>query len=99
MYYRVLRVKMKPDSIEESIKIVEESTIPFLRDKKGWKDFEILFDSETNELIALVRWASKEDAIAVTQDGFAEKQGDKFSHLVSEEPTIRILEQLRYYSK
>jgi heme-degrading monooxygenase HmoA len=99
MYYRVLRVKMKPDSIEEAIKIVEESTIPFLRDKKGWKDFEILFDNETDEAIVLVRWASKEDIIAATEDESAAEQSGDFSHFMSEEPTIKLMEQLRYYSK
>ncbi len=99
MYCRVVTGKLIHESIDKVIKVIEESTIPGLKEKKGWIDFELLFDNKTNEFIVLARWASKEDAIAVTKDGFEQEQIGKIAHLVSEKPTINVIEQFRYYSK
>ncbi|MHA2105171.1 MAG: hypothetical protein ACW981_17200 [Candidatus Hodarchaeales archaeon] len=92
MYARVITVSGKPDTLEETKKIVEENIFPSLKERKGWKGFSFFFNEEIEKLMIIVWWATKEDAISVVQDGFMKENLSKTAHLFAGEPQIELFE-------
>ena len=86
MFARLTIVQVKPDKMDETIKIYEDSVVSAAKSQKGYKGAYLLTDPKTGKGISCTLWDSEEDAIATEQSGFYQKQVDKFKDVFTAPP-------------
>ncbi|MHA1959786.1 MAG: hypothetical protein ACW99U_06125 [Candidatus Thorarchaeota archaeon] len=99
VYCRIASGKFQLEKLDEIMGIVEESIIPVLHERKGWQDFEVLADRDTGDFNIAVRWATKEDAVSVAEEGLVGELMGKVAHLFTGKPELVLREQIRRFSK
>ena len=92
MYDRIVTGKFKSEEMDEASKIMKESIIPAQKARNGWKGTKILVDREKSILTAIISWATKEDALAVLQDGFMTVQMKKITPFLDGDPKVELCE-------
>src|SRR3954469_77787 len=72
MYAREISTRLKPSMLNDFNKTFEQEVLPVLRKQKGFKDEITFFVPDSNELIAISLWDSKDSAEAYNTAGYPE---------------------------
>ena len=86
MFARLTIVQVKPGTLEQAIKIMDESVSPATKAQKGFRGSYLLTDNKTNKGISISLWDNEEDAIANEQSGYYQEQIAKFGELFAAPP-------------
>jgi len=78
MYARFTIVQVKPDKIDETIKIYKESVVPGAKAQKGYQGIYLFTDRSTGKGYSISLWDSEADAVANEQSGYYKEQVNKF---------------------
>src|SRR6202035_5347717 len=70
MFARSVSIRLKPNSIAEFNKLIENETLPLLRKQKGFKDEITLVAPGGTEAVAISLWDQKESADAYNRDAY-----------------------------
>ena len=89
MYTRVVEITSKPGKSRELCIMIEEKVVPILKKQTGFVDETVLVsDTESNQVLGLSFWNSKEDAERYHQEQYP-KINEMLKHLIETEPAIR----------
>jgi len=89
MYTRVVEITSKSGKARELCNFIEEKVVPILRKQTGFVDETVLVsDTETNQVIGLSVWNSKEDAERYHREQYPQIN-ESLKHLLEAEPVIR----------
>jgi heme-degrading monooxygenase HmoA len=86
MFARLTIVQAKPEKLDETTKIYEESVIPAAKSQKGYKGGYLLVDRETGKGVSISLWDSEEDAVANEKSGYYQEQVGKFKDFFTAAP-------------
>src|SRR5690348_16242352 len=70
MFARNVSIQLKSNSSAEFTKLIENETIPTLREHKGFQGELTLLASGRPEAVAISLWDKKENADAYARDGY-----------------------------
>ena len=70
MFARNLSIHLKPNSVAEFTRLIENESIPTLRKQKGFQDQITLVIPGGAEAVAISLWDNKENAEAYGRDGY-----------------------------
>ena len=86
MFARLTIVQAKPEKLDETTKIYEESVIPAAKSQKGYKGGYLLVDRKTGKGVSITLWDSEKDAVANEQSGYYQEQVGKFKDFFTAPP-------------
>ncbi len=92
MYTRIVNVSLKPGTIDEAIKIYENSVIPAAKAVEGYNGGYFLVDREKNTGKSIAIYDTKEKLIASDESGYLQEQITKFGELFTTPPVTGIFE-------
>ena len=70
MFARLTIVQVKPDKIDDVVKIYGDHVVPSAKGQKGYKGIFMLTDRKTGKGISITLWESEQDAIANDKSGY-----------------------------
>lgn len=70
MFARKISVHLKPNTIAEFTKTLEEKVIPLLRKQRGFKDEIIFSTAGSPDVLAISLWDNKQNAEAYDGNGY-----------------------------
>ena len=70
MFARSVSIRLKPNSVAEFTRLIENETLPLLRKQKGFKDEITLVVPGGAEAVAISLWDQKENADAYNRDAY-----------------------------
>ena len=70
MFARSLTIRLKPNSIGEFTRLIENEALPTLRKQKGFQDELTFVVPGGAEAVAISLWDKKENAEAYGRDGY-----------------------------
>ena len=73
MYARVVTAQLKPASIEQGLRTLEEQVRPNVSQQSGFQGWELLVDRKTGQMQAITRFASEAEAQAAAQGSYRER--------------------------
>ena len=89
MYTRVVEITSKSGKARELCNMIEDKVLPILKKQAGFVDETVLVsDTESNQVLGLSFWNSKEDAERYHQEQYPKVQ-EMLKHLIETEPAIR----------
>jgi len=89
MYTRIVEITSKSGKSRELCNMIEEKVVPILKKQTGFVDETVLVsDTESNQVLGLSFWNSKEDAERYHQEQYP-KVHEMLKHLIDTEPAIR----------
>jgi heme-degrading monooxygenase HmoA len=89
MYTRVVELTTKPEKARELCVAIDDKVLPILKKQAGFVDETVLAsDSESNRVLALSFWNSKEDAERYHREQYP-KINEMLAHLLDTAPVIR----------
>jgi heme-degrading monooxygenase HmoA len=89
MFTRVVDITTKPGKSHEVANTINEKVLPILRQQVGFLDETVLTsDMESNRVLALSFWKTKEDAERYERERYA-KVAEMLSNLTETSPTVR----------
>ena len=89
MFTRVVEVTTKSGKSHDLANTINEKILPILRQQPGFLDETVLTgDMESNRVLALSFWKTKEDAERYNKEHFP-KVNEMSSHLVETTPVVR----------
>jgi heme-degrading monooxygenase HmoA len=89
MFTRVVEITTKSGKSHEVANTINEKILPILRQQSGFLDETVLTsDMESNRVLALSFWKTKEDAERYNKEQFP-KINEMISHLVETTPVVR----------
>jgi heme-degrading monooxygenase HmoA len=89
MFTRVVEVKSKPGKSKELTNTVNEKVLSTLKKQHGFVDEIVLTsDKETDRVLAISFWNTREDAERYHREQFANIQ-ESIRHLLEGEPLVR----------
>ena len=62
MYARITTAQAKPGSADEVLRIWDKQVMPQLTQQQGYKGFQTCVNRDSNKLLTLTYWESREDA-------------------------------------
>lgn len=86
MFARLTTIYIRPDKIDKTIEIFNESILPAARKQKGYCGALLLTDRENGKGVAITYWESKEDAVSNEENKYYQKQLLKTVVLFSADP-------------
>lgn len=86
MYARLTIVQMKPDLLDETVKLYEDDVIPAAKSQKGFRGAYLLSDSKSGKGVSITLWDSEEEAIANEKSGYYQDQVNKFKDYFTAPP-------------
>jgi hypothetical protein len=69
---------MKPDRLDEAIKIFRENNLPEIIPLKGLISYSVLLDRNTGKGATIIHFDTEENMLASEESGLAQKQRDRF---------------------
>jgi heme-degrading monooxygenase HmoA len=87
MYARLVIVQVKPDLIDEVIRIYRDSIVPAAKSQKGCKGAFLLVDRNTGKGISEVLWETEADMLAGEASGYLREQIAKVAPTFTAPPT------------
>jgi hypothetical protein len=72
MFARSVSIRLKPNSVAEFTRLMENETLPLLRKQKGFKDEITLVAPNGTEAVGISLWDEKQNADAYTRDAYPE---------------------------
>src|SRR5437868_15385459 len=91
MYAREITARLKSSMLNEFDKTFELEVLPMLRKQKGFKDEITFFIPNTNDVVAISLWNSKDEAEAYNTAGYPEVL-KLFSKTIAGTPSVRTFE-------
>jgi heme-degrading monooxygenase HmoA len=89
MYTRIVEITSKSGKSRELCNTIEEKIVPILKKQAGFVDETVLVsDVDSNEVLGLSFWNSKEDAERYHQEQYP-KVHEMLEQLIETEPEIR----------
>src|SRR6266566_7104974 len=89
MFTRVVELTSKSGKAKELSNTINEKVVPILKKQTGFVDETVLVsDTESNQILGLSFWNSKEDAERYHQEQYP-KINEMLQHLLETEPNIR----------
>lgn len=89
MFTRVVEIKSKAGKSKELTNTINENVLPILKKQHGFVDEIVLVsDKETDRVLAISFWNTREDAELYHRGHFAQIQ-DSIRHLLEGEPQVR----------
>jgi heme-degrading monooxygenase HmoA len=89
MYTRIVEITSKSGKSRELCNTIEEKVVPILKKQTGFVDETLLVsDVDSNEVLGLSFWNSKEDAERYNQEQYP-KVHEMLKQLIETEPEIR----------
>jgi hypothetical protein len=70
MFARSVSIRLKPNSVAEFTRLIENETLPLLRKQKGFQDEITLVVPGGAEAFAVSLWDQKENADAYSRDSY-----------------------------
>ena len=86
MFARFTIVQVKPEKIDETIKIYEESVVPSAKEQKGYQGIYLFTDRSSGKGYSVSLWDSEADAVANEQSGYYKEQVGKFMEYFAAPP-------------
>jgi len=86
MFARLTIIYVKPDRIDEAVKLYKKSVIPEAKLQKGCCGGYLLTDRATGKGIAMTLWKTEKEAIASEENRYYQKQLVKFLDLFAAPP-------------
>jgi hypothetical protein len=74
MFARSISMRLKPNTVAEFNKAVENEILPVLRKQKGFQDKLVLVSSNGTEAVGISLWDQKDSAEAYHRTAFPEVQ-------------------------
>ena len=72
MFARSVSIRLKPNSVAEFTRLIEDETLSLLRKQKGFKDEITLVASNGTEAVGISLWDEKQNADAYSRDAYPE---------------------------
>jgi hypothetical protein len=72
MFARSVSIRLKPNSVAEFTRLMENETLPLLRKQKGFKDEITLVAPNGTEAVGISLWDEKLNADAYNRDAYPE---------------------------
>ena len=72
MFARSVSIRLKPNSVAEFTRLMENETLPLLRKQKGFKDEITLVAPNGTEAVGISLWDEKQNADAYSRDAYPE---------------------------
>jgi heme-degrading monooxygenase HmoA len=89
MYTRVVEITSKSGKARELCNTIDDKVLPVLKKQAGFVDETVLVsDTDSNQVLGLSFWNSKEDAERYHQEQYPKIQ-EMLKHLIETEPAIR----------
>jgi heme-degrading monooxygenase HmoA len=92
MHARMVTVPVKPERVDEVVKIWQDSVLPAAQAQPGFKGALVLGDRESGEGISISLWDSVVYMEAGESSGYCQEQLAKFGDLFSGQPTSKHFE-------
>ena len=70
MFARSVSIRLKPNSVAEFTRLIEDEALPLLRKQKGFKDEIMLVAPGGTDAVAISLWDQKENADAYNRDAY-----------------------------
>ena len=86
MFARVTTLHIRTDTVDEVIKIFNESVVPAAQSQKGFTRILFFLDRETGKGHAITLWDSQEDSVANEKSLYYQEQLTKFLPFYKEAP-------------
>ena len=74
MFARSISMRLKPNSVAEFNKALENEVLPLLRKQKGFQDELVLVSSNGTEAVGISLWDQKDSAEAYNRTAYPEVQ-------------------------
>jgi len=72
MFARSVSIRLKPNSVAEFNRTIENEILPLLRKQKGFRDELTLVAPNGSEVVAISVWDQKENADAYSREAYPE---------------------------
>jgi hypothetical protein len=72
MFARSVSIRLKPNSVAEFTRLIENETLSLLRKQKGFKDEITLVAPNGTEAVGISLWDEKQNADAYSRDAYPE---------------------------
>jgi heme-degrading monooxygenase HmoA len=92
MYARTTFTQVRPDKLDEAIRIYHDSIVPAAKQQRGFKNLSLLTDRTSGKCITISMWETEAHLKASEDSGFYKQQLDKLSSCLSGAPTRDIYE-------
>ncbi len=91
MYARSISVHLKPNSVADFTRLIENETLPLLRKQKGFQDEITFVVPGGREAVGISLWDLKENAEAYGRDGYPGAM-KALANVVEGSPQVRTYE-------
>lgn len=88
MYARVTTFHLNVKSMEEAIKVYEESIIPAAKKQQGFKKALFLANRNAGKFVSITIWEKIEYALENQKSGYFQEQIDKFNSFEVIKPEV-----------
>lgn len=88
MYARVTTVHLDVKSMEDAIKLYEESIIPAAKKQPGFNTAFFLTNRNAGKFVSITIWENVNYALENQKSGYYQEQVDKFKEFMVVEPEV-----------
>lgn len=92
MHAGVVSLRVRPDMVEEALRIYRDSVLPELKEMPGFEGGYVLTDAETGKGYIIGLWQTQEHAERFQSSGTFREQAAKFEDVLAEAPSREIYE-------
>ena len=78
MFTRLFQFQLKPDKLDEAVKIFRESIIPAVKPSIGLVSYSVLLDRNTGKGATIIYFDTEENMLANEASGLPQKMRDEF---------------------
>jgi heme-degrading monooxygenase HmoA len=86
MFARLTILQVKPDDLDEVVKIYRDKVVPAAKSQKGYKGALLLNDRKTGKGISIALWESEGDALENEKSGYYQEQVGRFKDYITKPP-------------
>ena len=86
MYANMMQVSVQDGKLDEAIGLIRDSVLPAARDQKGFTRGFVMADEESNRIVTFSFWETREDLVAMAENGFLKEQTLKVAPLFTAPP-------------
>lgn len=97
MFARMTIIQVKPEKIDDAVRIYRKSVVPEAKKQKGYRGACLLVDPKSGKCISVTFWRTEKDAIANEENLYYQEQLVKFLNLLAG-PMIREGYEVRVHS-
>lgn len=92
MFARVVTVQMKPEYLDEAIRIYEESIVGHARTQEGFKSVQLLSQRNTGKTVSISTWETEADMLAGERSSYLKDQFARLAGFFLEQPVTEHFE-------